>query len=839
MNHMVGIILISLVLAGLAGIVLFKVCRRRPASDTGKGEQHGSTPTIYQGFAGATAGDSPSDSQTGTTNRDPNEIHQLSREASPPESASSPAAPSVEVSGVVSANAAVQPLQPLAENTAELYVEVEPPDPVSGSCESPAGTSAQPVEPEAFTPETDAATAERGQVDPAVEQVSSGDSENVPPKEEGVTRLTHVSSPIEAATEGSMSPTSSSVSTTVDTVPAACKDILPEAEPGSAHAVLVAAVDGGDHTLPPAPSKDECEGAPEPEQVSEHVDDSGSTANGVMPECAPEPALDEQQATHPVVAATDDFCDKPECEAGDSQSADGDVEVDVVGASWTGTATHQAEHEDGPPDADEPAEDLEDRGSMVPQAAGSLEPSEKPEGTRSPRVYRPTPRAPSQVSNPRQTDGTGAGSRNRAMRVEVRVRFERGGFCLVSLLPQRDDALPAEIEVKGEGDPPALLALYGEWCQDVSLASISDVLERGLVWQAKDKGLGTVRWNLSGRDIFVLGRSNDLSGYITIPRLLLGEEHVVLCREARLPAVLEALCAAGSPEPAALHADLGAPRGWVVLRGVTPKSPVSSSTEGDILDSLRPLADVEIVLLDGIRLTRTTWLAGYPPRIHLRGSASETEDVRIDGQPAVRNTDGNYEADRWDASGMHEVWCPSVSKSYTIQEGPEHWDAWDAYDWSLGEPTDVRPAVPAAICGMLVRPHDDRARERNAVTVPATNCVLIGSTPGEIYVCRPRAELRISTHVAFPWFAPAWALPPDSMRCDKRANRVIPMGCGEHTAPSIALGARGRTEYVLAWCRAILDANLKGLAVEPADDGAKRLWREYKLAARTIWRGRR
>jgi hypothetical protein len=43
----------------------------------------------------------------------------------------------------------------------------------------------------------------------------------------------------------------------------------------------------------------------------------------------------------------------------------------------------------------------------------------------------------------------------------------------------------------------------------------------------------------------------------------------------------------------------------------------------------------------------------------------------------------------------------------------------------------------------------------------------------------------------------------------------------------------------MAWCRAILDAGLKGLAVEPADDGAKRLWREYKLAARTIWRGRK
>ena len=119
--------------------------------------------------------------------------------------------------------------------------------------------------------------------------------------------------------------------------------------------------------------------------------------------------------------------------------------------------------------------------------------------------------------------------------------FERGGFCRVSLLPQRDKSLPTEIEVKGEGNPPALLTLQDEWFQDVSLDAIGDVLERGLVWKANVKGVGTVWWNLSGREVFVLGRRNDLSGYITIPRLLLGEDHVVLCTEGRLSSVLEAL----------------------------------------------------------------------------------------------------------------------------------------------------------------------------------------------------------------------------------------------------------------------------------------------------------
>ena len=209
------------------------------------------------------------------------------------------------------------------------------------------------------------------------------------------------------------------------------------------------------------------------------------------------------------------------------------------------------------------------------------------------------------------------------------------------------------------------------------------------------------------------------------------------------------------------------------------------------LGCIAPLAEVEIVLLDGIRLSRTTWLAGYPPSIHLRGNADEAGDVRIDGRPSVRSADGNYEAEGWDALGTHEVWCPIASKSYTIQEGAEHWDAWDAYDWSLGEPTSTRSAPPTAICGMLVCPHDERARKRDAVTVPAKNCVLIGSNPGEIDVRRTRPELRASMQVAFPWFTPVWALPLDSLHCDKRVTRVMSIGAAVCAAPSTPLGVEG------------------------------------------------
>lgn len=642
-----------------------------------------------------------------------------------------------------------------------------------------------------------------------------------PPDKEDTTLLSPLDAPIAVAIEGaSHAPT------------------LPEAETGSVAPGPATMADGG-IDAPDSTASSECEQAPEAAHVPEHAGEAGITAHDVVPERVREPELGGHPQAPSAVAGTHDSCAKTECEIGESQTADVHDEADVTAIPQAVSMAQQEKQGHGPPVADTLVGESGSNGLVEPRTAELAEFPESPDGLRKPRVYRPTPRTPSQADNPRPTNGSSKTSRSRAMRVEVRVLFERGGFCRVTLLPQRDSSFPPEIDVKGDGNPPTLLALQDEWFQDVSIDDLGELLERGLVWHGTVKELGTVRWNLSGRDVFVLGRRNDLSGYITMPRLLLGEEHAVLCTETRLPSVLEALRAAGSPEPAILRADLGAPHGWAVLKGVTPKSPVASSGEGDILDSLRPLADVEIALLDGIRLSRTTWLAGYPPRIHVRGNADEIGDVLIDGRPAVCSADSTYEAEGWDATGTHDVWCPNASKTYTIQEGPEHWDAWEAYDWTLGEPTGIRSAVSATICGMLVFPHDEHARKRKAVTVPATNCVLIGSNPGEIHVCRARADLRASKQVVFPWFTPVWALPLDPLHCDKRVIRIISVNATKSAVPSSDLAARQRTRAVMAWCSAILDASRKGLVVEPPDDAVENHWREYRLVARAISRGRR
>ena len=462
----------------------------------------------------------------------------------------------------------------------------------------------------------------------------------------------------------------------------------------------------------------------------------------------------------------------------------------------------------------------------------------RPTSPLAPRTYRPTLRAPLQGRGERQARRPATIARERALRVEVRLFF-KGDFCCVSLLPERDGSLPAEVEVEGDGNPPPLLALQDEWFQNVCPDLVGDILQRGLVWQARIDGQVVARWNLSGREVYVLGRRSGLSGYISIPRLLVGEEHAVLCTEGQLSSVLEALRTTGSPEPAALRSDMGVPHGWVALRGVIPYRPTPGLLEGNILDALRPLAEVEIVLDGGIRLGRATWLAGFPPNIHMRGDAGTVGQVLIDRQPAQVVSQDHLAAPKWDSPGMHEVWCSSVSKTYAIEEGPESWDAWDAYDWSLGEQGCGDLRVPAAICGVFARPHDQRARGRISVTVPSTNCLLIGAHPGEIYLCRLRSGLRVSAVVAFPWFQPIWALPPTPLVCDKASSKIILIAGSEQLGPGAASAGRGQRQAIANWCRAILDAGRKGLTVESAGSGAAKLWREYKLAARTIWRRQR
>jgi hypothetical protein len=435
------------------------------------------------------------------------------------------------------------------------------------------------------------------------------------------------------------------------------------------------------------------------------------------------------------------------------------------------------------------------------------------------------------------------------MPLEVRLVFEKAGFCRVSLLPRRAAGMPSELAVEGSGSPPELLALQEEWYQDVILSDIGRLMKEGIEWAGVLPDGAHARFSFSGRQILVLARHNDVNGFVSAPRLVLGneDEHVVLCTTERLPEVRAALSLTDSPEPAELNSNNGMPTGWVGLRGVRPLKPVAPSRDGDIFDVLRPLPDVEIALTGGIPIDRRIWLRGFPPAVTLLGDTSTVGAVTIDGQEATQSPEGGYVAPGWDSAGEHTVWCTSSSRSYAIRSGAESWDPWDGYAWSLGEPTASGTQSRPAICGVLVRPPQVARVDSRPTVVPASNPILIGARPGDIEVCTRRSDVRAELCIGFPSFEPIWAIPANALHSDKRTARVLligpatPVDQGDR-GPITDGGGRGTRRRSLprgsyAWSSAILAASKKGLQIEPSGAEIAKLWQSYNRCAKALRRG--
>ena len=452
-----------------------------------------------------------------------------------------------------------------------------------------------------------------------------------------------------------------------------------------------------------------------------------------------------------------------------------------------------------------------------------------------PRRYEGlTRRAPGPRSNSRNEPNAAppnSGRRERSLSIEVRLRFERGGSCVVSIIPSRSPGAPADPIVASASGPLELQAMQDEWYQDIVPENIGQILCEGAIWSQVD---GSGKWSLSGRELYVLGERLDLSGWVSQPCLKLGRKHVILCTEQVLPAAEHALCETGAENSVALDASFGSPAGWVVIRDVVPVRSVSPSDQADILNALRPLPQLEICLEDGIRLEYSKWLGGYPPIIRVYGYPDHTPEVRIDGSTAFCGDDGGYRVPAWDAIGAHTVWCAGMSKSYSIVPFEASWDWWDAYTFPVA-PGSVHCI---SICGPLVRDasgshHDWKA----AIQVPETSSVIIGAAPGEHTLAIRASEVLGMPCFASPSFCPVWALPRNPLRCSKQTTRVVFLG--EYREPISTLASRPvvqRHPGTDTWTRVILDANRKGLAVEPDSERVRRLWRLYTRVARNIWR---
>ena len=557
-------------------------------------------------------------------------------------------------------------------------------------------------------------------------------------------------------------------------------------------------------------------------------------------------------ALGPASAAVPEIDNRPSAdgtaaEDGSSRAAiDGQLERTGADAKSIGAESELKPDEDiaaAPvvaPIADSPLNGRSQEGHQVDQV-------EEQQLPRAPRQYRVTPRAPppsrrSSVGAPQPQETGELRGNDRALPLDVRLMYEKAGLCRISLLPRRTADFPEDLEVTTSDARYAFVMLQDEWYQDVTPDHLGVLLQNEIEWDAQLPGGRHVRWSLAGRPIYVLCHNDKLSGFVATQRLSIGEEHVVLCLNERLEEVEEAINLTGSPAAIELDESNGLPHGWRGLRGVIPRKHVAPSPHGSIPDSLRPLADVEILFQGGIRIDRQAWLHGYPPHIRLRGDTSSVGNLLIDGSPASLTTGGHYEVEGWDLPGEHTVWCSSASRSYLIRDGVETWKPWKAYMWSVGTFAGEKEGARTSICGALVQVVGPENSVRRATVVPASNNVILGANPGEIEVCQIRRDLRATRCVGFPWFDPVWALPADPLRCSKKIQRVLLIGDPRPVSSSLDRHGAGQpqTPHVLnrvrRWCSAIRMAGRKGLRTEPDASAIVALWGDYKRQARMISR---
>ncbi len=540
-------------------------------------------------------------------------------------------------------------------------------------------------------------------------------------------------------------------------------------------------------------------------------------------------------------------------------SPEGEIQTPRQAAEET-PGVREAEHESALVDKD--SEEFEEEpvdlaSEVLPLPDAELEEIDSGEGqadtehvlkdaprTKQPRKYKGLRRAkadsgPAETSLNSDSDTPSSHSaRSRSLPIEIRLRFDHGGFCSVSLIAKRSAELPETLTISTVDEELDLYAMQDEWFQDVVTEKLSRILTEGVVWTSKDNEANS-SWNLSGRELFVLAPRSDISGYISNPCLIIGQKHVVLCTE-RLKAVVEqALRATGSEIGSILDQGFGLPSGWILFQDIVPKQSVAPNDEIDILNALRPLPEIEINFENGLALGRSTWLESFPPQIKAYGVEEGSNKVQIDGNEAHLNDDNSYCATEWDAVGDHTVWCAGKTRSYSIAPFTSSSVWWGAYRFKV----ELDSEREISICGPLVTfTTEDQDVSLQTVTVPQTNIVILGQNPGDRIVAENVSHLYGSGFIAAPNFKPVWALPLDPLHCNK--STVHTFFLGEDVASSqpteLDIGSFTKTRIEIdRWCQSILGVCRKGIKTSPESEQICGLWLLYRDAARKIWRATR
>ncbi len=389
-----------------------------------------------------------------------------------------------------------------------------------------------------------------------------------------------------------------------------------------------------------------------------------------------------------------------------------------------------------------------------------------------------------------------------ALDAELLIFFQPGGWGIaISILLRRGADGPEEVAVRtGEGVINAV-AIDETFFEPLPLLSIEDALRNGLAIETADTPRR--RWVRTQRTLHVFSQRSGVPGFASVPRVVIGQENVILCTGEVSGAVLD-FCRTTGAEALVEVMGPGVFPGWRCFRGYRPKRPAPQEAAEEFLLALNPMPDAAIELSGGISIRRATWIPDRPPTIRVIGDEAADSSVTIDGEIAVSDGDG-WTSPGWNALGRHVVHYAGLSRSYEIEACEEHWESWNAH-----------PGDQFSACGAAVA---DLSGIRSVV-LRAPGCWLLGALPGEVAWAAPSAYGSVA---AAPMFEPVWAVFPRRGRTLAPPRLLAPGVRPAKPLPGTQQSAVRRWRQLLRNSQARLEEGY-----------ANALWQEYRRAAHAL-----
>lgn len=440
----------------------------------------------------------------------------------------------------------------------------------------------------------------------------------------------------------------------------------------------------------------------------------------------------------------------------------------------------------------------------IPPVPGEAQPEAPARTTRLISKYRPRlgprpappPRSEAAQTKQEHTDGS--------LEAILLLTFLPGDWGIsLAVLLGRADGMPEHVDVRVGGTMYSLLTIDARLFEPFEPPVEIDLVGDGFAAEATTPP--TRRWVRTKRDLHVFSERAGVSGFASVPRALIGQENVVLCRAHLAATAIDCARATGSAELQQV-AGPGIPDGWQCFRAFRPKAPGDFGEAGDIFLSLNPLPDAAIELSGGIASGRSTWIVGAPPTIRILGTDPSAAEFTIDGHPASPGQSDGWLAPGWDAAGTHTIRFGGLSRTYEIAEIDETWPIWA---------TDSASAYFA--CGAKV----SAPAQPRAFAFAGGPRWLVGACAGDVAFA---AQSPSGIAIAAPPFRPVWAITA------RMGGRLVPAAALPFRAPPQMPSVPVARQQIAQWC------NLLRGSSAPTESSSKDLWRQYRQLARRLRR---